>query len=174
MAVLDIVLDLAILSLPLPVIRSLQISTRRKVSVAAIFLLGIFCVISSAVRLYYARYLDVVADSLVFIMQNPEAATYITNSATLWSHIECSVSIITACLPTLVPVVKNFQVVGHAMRSWLSKSFSRRSGSGSSSYRPTDVSRSGNLPGFTDYHSSSTTELQTKIHVVQAYSVSSV
>lgn len=132
------------------------------------------CVVSSAVRLYYARYLAVVADSLVFIMQNPEAATYITNSATLWSHIECSVSIITACLPTLVPVVKNFQVVGHTMRSWLSKSFSRRSGSGSTSYRPTDLSHSGNLPGFTDYNSSSSTELQTKIHVVQAYSVSSV
>ena len=44
MAVLDIVLDLAILSLPLPVIRNLQISTRRKVSVAAIFLLGILWV----------------------------------------------------------------------------------------------------------------------------------
>lgn len=44
MAVLDIVLDLAILSLPLPVIRGLQISTQRKVSVAALFLLGILWV----------------------------------------------------------------------------------------------------------------------------------
>lgn len=44
MAVLDIVLDLAILSLPLPVIRGLQISARRKVSVAGIFLLGILWV----------------------------------------------------------------------------------------------------------------------------------
>jgi len=39
-AVVDVVLDLAVLSLPLPVIKRLQLSREKRLGVAAIFLLG--------------------------------------------------------------------------------------------------------------------------------------
>jgi len=39
-AVLDVALDICVLSLPFPIIRSLHLSRKRRFGVAAIFLLG--------------------------------------------------------------------------------------------------------------------------------------
>ena len=44
MAALDVVLDVLVLTLPLPVIRGLKISFRKKISVMAIFWLGLLSV----------------------------------------------------------------------------------------------------------------------------------
>ena len=42
----------------------------------------------------------------------------IANSATLWAHIEASVSIIAACLPTLVPLTSGIKGVDAFKSSW--------------------------------------------------------
>ncbi|KAM3066190.1 hypothetical protein ACMFMG_012150 [Clarireedia jacksonii] len=62
MAIIDICLDLIVLSLPVPAIKKLHMSFKRKIQLSAIFFLGGFCVIASAIRLYYTYRLIYVRD----------------------------------------------------------------------------------------------------------------
>ena len=139
--------------------------------------------VSSAVRLYYGKYLTDVADQPGFIFENPVEATYIANSATLWSQIECSTSIITACLPTLVPVATKFRVASQAMWSWtkvLSRgSVSGGSGSGTGAGSHTRLPRTEKTAGdslhsVNDYDSGSGTEMTGRIQVNNTFTISSV
>ncbi|KAF2266513.1 hypothetical protein CC78DRAFT_615029 [Lojkania enalia] len=99
-ASINIALDIWVLALPLPVIRSLQINKRRKIAAIIIFLLGGFCVISSGIRLYYVvRLLH--TDRL-----NSSELRHVANSNNIWAHVEACVSIVTACLPTLAPLYR--------------------------------------------------------------------
>ena len=99
------------------------------------------CVIATTVRIYYFLQLAPVTDNMVLKMKSPETAEgkgsqsviccmflillVISDAATLWIHIECSASIITACLPILVPVVTKMK----ALTSSLANSFSRMTNS---------------------------------------------
>jgi len=94
MTCIDMVLDMVVLSLPLPVISSLHINTRKKIMVSGIFLIGAFCLIASSLRVVYARE----------IMLNPSEDTHSYNNL-LWCHIEAYMSTITTCLPTLAPLL---------------------------------------------------------------------
>ncbi|MCJ1324970.1 hypothetical protein MMC10_001632 [Thelotrema lepadinum] len=103
-AISDIILDLCVLCLPIPVIKSLQMETRRKLAVIGFFWLGAFCVIASVVRLWYVL--------KSFGMTN---GIDIDDGATIanlfiWSHIEPCASIVAACLPTLSPLLANEKV----------------------------------------------------------------
>ncbi|MCJ1246387.1 hypothetical protein MMC30_003594 [Trapelia coarctata] len=123
---LEVVLDIATLCLPLPVLRSLQISTRRKFYLLCVFWLGIFCVVASAVRLYYSVLLIQVTGAI----EGPpdwDYITYVINSAHIWSYIEAYVSIIAACLPSLAPLLQSssaFDSFFKSVRSIFSKSSS--------------------------------------------------
>ncbi|CAF9904934.1 MAG: hypothetical protein GOMPHAMPRED_002991 [Gomphillus americanus] len=108
--VTDLVLDLIILSLPLPVIRSLHISKKKRLAVLAIFGLGFFCVVSTCVRLYYFILVPPTKDP-AYIVAFPEDATVAVDASIMWVHIECSASIITACLPTLVPFFTKMKTI---------------------------------------------------------------
>ncbi|OTA64068.1 hypothetical protein K449DRAFT_368016 [Hypoxylon sp. EC38] len=89
----SIVLDVAILCYPLPMIFRLHMKTERKIAIALIFWLGLFCCVAAAVR-------------LVLVKQNIEK---VSESAGLQIHseyleiifviIEPNCSIIAACLP---------------------------------------------------------------------------
>ncbi|MCJ1409838.1 hypothetical protein MMC19_003921 [Ptychographa xylographoides] len=119
----DLVLDIAVLSLPLPVIKNLHLTTKRKISVACMFWLGIFCVISSAVRLYY-----VVQFSNLYNGENNDAFSDTVTYIFLWSNIEPCTSVIAACLPTLGPLLQDGRSpmsLVHSIRSY----WSNRSGS---------------------------------------------
>ncbi|KAL7928810.1 hypothetical protein V8C35DRAFT_317106 [Trichoderma chlorosporum] len=96
---MSLVFDVIVLCFPIPVIRKLQMNSGRKVQVLAIFWLGIFCCISSAVRFYY----------IFTEISQSVAATgptrYLNVSAAfLWGTIEPNASIIAACLPTYAPL----------------------------------------------------------------------
>ncbi|KAI0197965.1 hypothetical protein F4808DRAFT_437242 [Astrocystis sublimbata] len=97
-AAVDVTLDLAVLSLPFPIIKSLHLSWKRKVAVASIFLLGAFCLVCSVVRLYYTHALA------GFTGSSLEQKRYLSESNDLWAHIEAYASVFTACLPTLRPL----------------------------------------------------------------------
>ncbi|CAG8961582.1 hypothetical protein HYFRA_00006116 [Hymenoscyphus fraxineus] len=115
-AVLDITLDIAVLSLPLPVIKSLHMSSRKRWYVAGIFLLGAFCLVCSLVRLYYVRSLvgftglsikrksGRFAVALCTAQPADGTNTVLSDDNDLWAHIEACASVFTACLPTLGPL----------------------------------------------------------------------
>ncbi|KAH8669517.1 hypothetical protein BGZ60DRAFT_538235 [Tricladium varicosporioides] len=92
--------DILILILPIPVIRSLQMGNRQKWAVAGVFGLGAFVIVASVLRM---------------IALNPASKitqmdmTYIisTSNAFLWTQLEACVAIICASLPTLKgPIMK--------------------------------------------------------------------
>ncbi|OAK94255.1 hypothetical protein IQ06DRAFT_234874 [Phaeosphaeriaceae sp. SRC1lsM3a] len=94
-AIIDIVLDVGILALPLPVIGRLHMNRTKRWAVAGVFLLGAFCLVCSIVRLYYVRGMF---DIVRFDMQKREN--------TIWAHTEAHFSTLTACLPILRPLVQ--------------------------------------------------------------------
>ncbi|KAM5526916.1 hypothetical protein FOXYSP1_20749 [Fusarium oxysporum f. sp. phaseoli] len=92
MAGFNLVTDIAIFCLPLPVIKGLNLPPRQKIMLFAIFSLGFFtCVIS----IYRIRTLKTAASTKDPNWDNVDAA--------IWSFLEVTIAIITACLPTLRP-----------------------------------------------------------------------
>ncbi|KAH6675790.1 hypothetical protein B0J14DRAFT_372320 [Halenospora varia] len=118
--VTNMLLDIATLSLPLFVIRTLQMSPRAKVMVSGIFSLGIFCVVASIMRLvYFVR--------LKNLPETDRQLSTITFYCFIWSVIEPNTSIIAACLPTFTPLVKEFPRIKSFLSSKFSSFTSRRS-----------------------------------------------
>jgi len=114
---LDIAVDLFILCLPIPVIKTLHMQTRRKVQLLGIFWLGLFCVISAAVRLYYVVSFDNIGGAA-----SPEFTKVVDNNF-IWATIEPCTSIIAACLPTLGPLLQTWRApesIVNSVRSVLS------------------------------------------------------
>lgn len=89
-AALNIVLDLIVLGLPLKSLWALQLSVARKLTVMAMFSLGIFVTIISAIRMH--TFIEF-SSSVNFTWDYKDGGT--------WSLIELYASIVCACLPAL-------------------------------------------------------------------------
>ncbi|CAF9937200.1 MAG: hypothetical protein ALECFALPRED_007138 [Alectoria fallacina] len=111
MAAINIVLDVITVFMPLSVIRALQMSSVRKAQVSGIFLLGLFCIIAAAARVYYLGVISHAADGPGTESQLDEISR-VAVSVTMWFIIESQTSIIAACLPTLAPLFRSSQYAG--------------------------------------------------------------
>ncbi|KAJ5889048.1 hypothetical protein N7495_009089 [Penicillium taxi] len=118
-AVPNIVTDILILALPVQIVWGLYATVLHRLSVISIFLLGSFVVFTSAYRF-----------STLFQFQTTDM-TWTLSKACTWCLVECSSGIISACLPTLRPLV-----------SMISNKFS--SGMGSQRTRTTELKGSMN------------------------------
>ncbi|USP81674.1 hypothetical protein yc1106_08948 [Curvularia clavata] len=96
-AAINILTDFAIILLPIPVIRSLNLGKRQKIGLISIFAVGGFVCIVSILRL----------QSLVAI-SNSSDQTYDNPPAATWSSVETNVGIICACLPLLRPLLTKY------------------------------------------------------------------
>ncbi|KAL6703682.1 hypothetical protein ACN47E_009456 [Coniothyrium glycines] len=90
----NILQDILIIALPMPVIRGLNLSRRQRGALIGIFAVGGFVCIVSIMRL----------QSLVAI-SNSTDPTYDNAPAATWSSVECNVGIICSCLPLMRPLV---------------------------------------------------------------------
>ncbi|OTB14125.1 hypothetical protein K445DRAFT_23906 [Daldinia sp. EC12] len=98
---LDLLTDVIIMFMPVPLIWGLRMPTRKKASVTGIFILGLFTISTGATRMYFyimstynrAENPDFIANFTLFI---------------LWSVIEVNVAIIVCCIPTLTPVLEGY------------------------------------------------------------------
>ncbi|KAF2993176.1 hypothetical protein E8E13_000879 [Curvularia kusanoi] len=96
-AAINILTDLAIIILPMPVIRNLNLNRHQKTALIGIFAVGGFVCVVSIVRL----------QSLVAI-SNSDDPTYDNPPAATWSSVETNIGIICSCLPLLRPLGKHW------------------------------------------------------------------
>ncbi|KAF2789975.1 hypothetical protein K505DRAFT_252205, partial [Melanomma pulvis-pyrius CBS 109.77] len=91
MSVIDIVLDLGILVLPIPMIWKLHLPQGKRLSIAAIFMSGGFCLVASIFRLYYIQLL---VNLSLHMPPRGWSRTPPPSPHDLWGHIEAFASII--------------------------------------------------------------------------------
>lgn len=103
----DIIFDIAILVLPIPLIWSLRVPTSKKIAILSIFLLAAFDLIMAVVRL----------SSFAKFDQNDP--TWAFTQPMIWSTVEINVGIVCACLPVLAPIFQ--KVFGKWLSSWSTK-----------------------------------------------------
>ncbi|KAI1810426.1 hypothetical protein GGS20DRAFT_186211 [Poronia punctata] len=96
--VTDIVTDLIIILMPLPLTWRLHMHTRRKIGVSAIFLVGFFTIGAGIARAYV--YLVTSYDK----EHNPDFIGDFTLFI-LWSEIEVNIAMIVCCMATLAPAL---------------------------------------------------------------------
>ncbi len=92
---INILFDLAIFLLPLPLLVPLKISMQKKIGVCAVFMVGLFATACSIIRLQYLVHWG--------LSQNP---TYDYTSVAIWSSVEANLGIICACMPPMARPIK--------------------------------------------------------------------
>ncbi|OQO04337.1 hypothetical protein B0A48_10948 [Cryoendolithus antarcticus] len=88
---INIVTDIAIVGLPIPMIRQLKMAKRQKIALMGVFALGFFTCLTSILRL----------QSLYSAAQLQGGLNQHGAMAALWSQVELATGIICSCLPTL-------------------------------------------------------------------------
>ncbi|KAK6374195.1 hypothetical protein LTR64_002302 [Lithohypha guttulata] len=93
LAAISIICDLIIFLLPIPLLLKVQINTRRKVALIAIFLLGLFTTLCSIMRMVQISVIYKTGNSTMLV---------------LWGTIEMNVGIFLTSLPSLTPLFTYF------------------------------------------------------------------
>jgi fucose permease len=109
-APVNIVTDLAILALPIPVLTGMRLPSRQKTILVFTFTLGIFVTIVDVVRIYYLQ--QAIGETPTGSSTSPGSrfggeADFAWNASLslMWSAVEVNVGIICACIPTLKPLI---------------------------------------------------------------------
>ncbi|KAI0554407.1 hypothetical protein F4679DRAFT_525965 [Xylaria curta] len=95
LTVLNLVADLLVLVVPIPEILALQMTTKKKIGVCGVMLLGGLVCVVSAVRIWAFYRFTVEAD-----------LTWVQADVFLLSSVEPSFGIVSACLPSLRPLYR--------------------------------------------------------------------
>ncbi|KAF7561292.1 hypothetical protein G7046_g2854 [Stylonectria norvegica] len=106
----NIVTDLAILALPIPVLTGMRLPTRQKTILVLTFTVGIFVTIVDVIRIYYLQ------QAITQVPTGPSGdpasrfggqADFAWNASMslMWSAVEVNVGMTCACVPTLKPLV---------------------------------------------------------------------
>ncbi|KAK3351944.1 major facilitator superfamily domain-containing protein [Neurospora tetraspora] len=106
----NIVTDLAVLALPIPVLTGMRLPPRQKTILIFTFTLGIFVTVVDVVRIYY---LQQAVGMVAMSASDDPSAIYGQSSnfhwnaslSLMWSAVEVNVGIICACIPTLKPLI---------------------------------------------------------------------
>ncbi|CAI7638620.1 unnamed protein product [Penicillium bialowiezense] len=93
---INILTDILILVMPLPVLVNLNLHTRRKYALVAIFLTGAFASAASIVRL-----------NALYKYTTTKDVSYDAIQILIWSQVEINVAIISASAPSLRPLFNN-------------------------------------------------------------------
>ncbi|TVY17219.1 Satratoxin biosynthesis SC1 cluster protein 4 [Lachnellula arida] len=127
---INVVSDCVMLFLPMFSIWRLQLSTKKKAQISAVFACGLLACVSSVIRLAYS-----------ILLFKTEDRTYAFIPTGLWSVAEVSIGFICSCLPV---VPKFFQVMSERLTTNKSSTTPSRS-----YYRSFDAQKSGasNNPG---------------------------
>ncbi|KAB8263850.1 hypothetical protein BDV32DRAFT_146153 [Aspergillus pseudonomiae] len=120
----DVIIDVFILVLPLPLVFKLRLPMKQRLAVAGMFIMGAAVIAISITRM--AMYFHVGTT----FMEHYNDETYYTSPVFFWTNIEISLAVILACLPTLRPlwIVIRGRPVTFGSKSYEPYSSSRQSG----------------------------------------------
>ncbi|KOS41239.1 hypothetical protein ACN38_g7877 [Penicillium nordicum] len=93
-AAMNIMTDIALLLLPMPLLSKLQLPRTQKIALIGVFAMGILVVVTSILRL----------SSLREVAKSPDTS-YSNVAAAYWTAAECNVAIMCSCLPFLRPII---------------------------------------------------------------------
>ncbi|RYP64867.1 hypothetical protein DL771_008582 [Monosporascus sp. 5C6A] len=109
-APVNIVTDLAILALPLPVLTGMRLPRRQKIILVLTFTLGVFITVVDVVRIYYLQ--QAVTEVSPTASINPAATfgdqpdfAWNASLSLMWSAVEVNIGVACACVPTLKPLI---------------------------------------------------------------------
>ncbi|QSZ36882.1 hypothetical protein DSL72_006765 [Monilinia vaccinii-corymbosi] len=108
-APVNIITDLAILVLPIPVLTGMILPQKQKAILVLTFSLGVFVTIVDVVRIYYLQQASnefQIPTSVYLRLGDGENFAYNASLAFMWSAVEVNVGIVCACIPTLKPLIK--------------------------------------------------------------------
>ncbi|KAL3480503.1 hypothetical protein BJX99DRAFT_254493 [Aspergillus californicus] len=126
-AVLNVLSDVCILVIPIPILAKLQIPIQRKIVLAVMFSSGVFIMVCTILRAYY---------SLASITSLPIALG--------WANRECFVAAIVASLPGIKPLFRNTHFLGSSNRKQSKNAY----GNNSEGYNNFGSKASGNTKTF--------------------------
>ncbi|KAF1354217.1 hypothetical protein EJ07DRAFT_133366 [Lizonia empirigonia] len=98
----DVLADIIILILPIPIVLSIKLDIRKKLAVIGIFMLGAAICAVSITRVISTY--SIAKDYL----HHPPDVIYYTAPVFFWTNIELSLAIVCSCLPTLRPIWFHF------------------------------------------------------------------
>jgi fucose permease len=126
-APLNIITDLAILFLPMPILTSMRLPKKQKIILVITFGFGIFVAIVDVVRI---AYLQDAQRGTLSAAENQHSETgneqrntgdfaWYASLSFMWSAVEINIGIMCGCVPALKPLVRRFLpswVIDHTMR----------------------------------------------------------
>jgi fucose permease len=109
-APVNIVTDLAILALPLPVLTSMRLPSRQKTILIFTFALGIFVTVVDVIRIFYLQQAIInvstgASSDPNSIFGDSSEFSWNASLSLMWSAVEVNVGITCACIPTLKPLI---------------------------------------------------------------------
>lgn len=115
-APLNIITDLAILFLPMPILTSMRLPRKQKIILVITFGFGIFVAIVDVVRIAYlqdaqrATLVAAQADQTVTgtNQRNSSDFSWYASLSFMWSTVEINVGIMCGCVPAMKPLVRRF------------------------------------------------------------------
>ncbi|KAI5859443.1 hypothetical protein GGS23DRAFT_585427 [Durotheca rogersii] len=100
LCIIDIITDIAIISIPIPLVLRLNLSRSRKIAVSSVFLLGGGSFFASLIRFVMTAGNLVGGNNITY--DNIIGAT----GSAYWATVECGVGVMAACLPTVQFVIR--------------------------------------------------------------------
>ncbi|KAK5044881.1 hypothetical protein LTR84_010419 [Exophiala bonariae] len=112
----NIITDLAVWLLPMPVLKGLQLPRKQKYSLIAVFALGGFGCITAILRLH-----------VLYVVSMSTDITYDNVGAATWSSCELNVGIACSCVPAFRPLISRIfpRLLSSTRRDHTSDPFSR-------------------------------------------------
>jgi fucose permease len=115
-APLNIITDLAILFLPMPILTSMRLPKKQKIILVITFGFGIFVAIVDVVRIAYLQ--DAQRATLIAAQSNQDESgtnqrntsdfSWYASLSFMWSTVEINLGIMCACVPAMKPLVRRF------------------------------------------------------------------
>ncbi|KAL8801760.1 MAG: hypothetical protein Q9182_004232 [Xanthomendoza sp. 2 TL-2023] len=127
-SICNIVTDVLILAMPLPIVWSLHLERGKKVGVCGLFLLGGFVCITSIIRFCYLEAIG-----------HPTDPTWDNVNSAIWTVVEPCIGIVSACLPIMGPLLRT-HIVSFGTSAFRSRS--KKPSQASSGYSGESGSRS--------------------------------
>jgi fucose permease len=113
-APLNIITDLAIFFLPMPILTSMRLPFKQKMVLVVTFGFGIFVAAIDVIRIYYLQ--DAQRENLRAVRNRVEGEdarntsdfSWYASLSFMWSAVEINTGIMCACVPALKPLVRRF------------------------------------------------------------------